>query len=261
MRLATIARRLLGAVVVAYVAACTALFFAQRTLLFPAPAPLPVRLGQGATRAVLDLGTATVPIFWQPVDGAPLVLFFHGNGGQLARSVATGRDAVAAGVGFAAVEYPGYGEATGEGPSEVGILAAARAGLAHLGTLGLPTPACMGHSLGTGVAVAMAAEGRCSALVLASAYTSIPDVAVLSYPLFPVHWLVRDPFDSLSRAGAVKVPALVVHGTRDPQIPLALGERLAAAIDGAKFVRVDRAHNDIVDRELWARVAGFLGGG
>ncbi|MBM4365226.1 MAG: alpha/beta fold hydrolase [Deltaproteobacteria bacterium] len=248
-----LARRFLMLVAGIYAVACAVLFGAQRTLLYPAPDPLAVRAPTGAELRTLDLGDATVPLML--TAGHPDVLFFHGNGGQLARSVPTSAAANAAGLAFAAVEYPGYGEATGAGPSESGIFAAARAALAEIGE---PAPACVGHSLGSGVAVAMAAEGRCAAVVLASAYTSIPDMAARQYPYFPVRLLVLDRFDSRSRAPRVAVPALLIHGRRDTQIPPDYGEALAAAIPGATFELVDRAHNDIVDAAFWARVAGFL---
>ncbi len=251
-------RRLLLAAALAYVALCTVIFFKQRDLLYPAPPPLPLSLDYGGQSARVPIPGGTVPLWYRLVDGAPTVAFFHGNGGQLQRSVPTGRDAVAAGLGFAAVEYPGYGMAEGPGPTEEGLLAAARAGLDHLMSVGVATPVCVGHSLGSGVALAMAAEGRCAALVAISAHTSIADMAQRNYPFLPARWLVLDRFDSLGRAPSVKVPTLVLHGRDDTQIPPAMGQSVAAAIDGAQFELLDAAHNDIVTPELWAKVAQFL---
>lgn len=253
-------RRLTLALVLAYAALCAFLFVKQRDLLYPAPRPLPLALDPGATEARLDIDGATVPLWFRLVDEAPTVVFFHGNGGQLQRSVPTGRDANAAGLGFAAVEYPGYGQSTGAGPTETGLLAAARAGLEHLRGTGVAAPACVGHSLGSGVAVAMAAEGRCSALVAISAYTSIADMAQHNYPFVPARWLVLDRFDSVARAAGVTVPALLLHGRDDTQIPSAMGRALAEAIPGAVFELRDAGHNDIVTPSLWARVAAFLRG-
>jgi pimeloyl-ACP methyl ester carboxylesterase len=216
-------------------------------------------LGEGATLGRATIEGGEVPLFWHPVIGAPMVAFFHGNGGQLARSVATGEAAAAVGLGFAGIEYPGYGQSKGPGPSEEGLLEAARAGLDVLETEGFDSPVCMGHSLGTGVAVAMAAEGRCSRLVLAAAYTSIAEMAQREYPFVPVRWLVLDRFDSLARADLVTVPTLVLHGTHDDKIPIAMGETIARAIAGARFARIDAGHNDLMNDELWGQVAMFLG--
>lgn len=251
--------RLLAAALLAYVALCTVLFFKQRDLLYPAPPPLALRLDEGATDTRVVIPGGTVPMWYRLVDGAPTVVFFHGNGGQLQRSVPTGRDANAAGLGFAAVEYPGYGMSEGPGPTETGLLDAARAGIAQLAQLGIDKPVCAGHSLGSGVALAMAAEGRCAVLVAISAYTSIAAMAQHDYPFVPARWLVLDRFDSLARATSVRVPTLVLHGRDDAQIPPAMGQAVAAAIDGAVFELRDAAHNDIVTGDLWRRVAAFLG--
>ncbi len=252
------ARRILIAVALAYAAMCTLLFFKQRDLLYPAPPPLPLSLDIGGQSARVAIPGGTVPLWYRLVDGAPTAAFFHGNGGQLQRSVPTGRDAVAAGLGFAAIEYPGYGMSEGPGPTEEGLLAAARAGLDHLASVGVATPVCVGHSLGSGVALAMAAEQRCAALVVISAYTSIADMAQYNYPYVPARWLVLDRFDSLARAASVRVPTLVLHGRDDTQIPPAMGRSIADAIDGARFELLDAAHNDIVTPELWAIVAKFV---
>lgn len=256
-----IARWALSLLVAAYVVGLGVLFGVQRSLLFPAPVPLPTVVPRGAERATLSLAEGTVPMWWANADGAPLVLFFHGNGGQLSRTARTGRDAAAVGLGFAAVEYPGYGESTGEGPSEAGCIEAGRAAIAKLQSQGFAAPICMGHSLGTGVATALAAEGRCARLVLASPYTSIADLAASRYPFVPVRWLLLDSFDSFARASRVAVPALVVHGQSDTVIPFAMGRTLAEAIPNARFMERARHHNDILDGETWALVAEFAGVG
>lgn len=244
----------------AYAAVLVALFLFQRSLLFPAPIPLPTMVARGGDRATLAVAGGTVPMWWSGAVGAPLVLFFHGNGGQLSRTTRTGRDAAAAGLGFAAVEYPGYGESTGAGPSEAGCFEAARAAIAKLAEYGFDRPICMGHSLGSGVATALAAEGRCARLVLASPYTSITELASSQYPYVPVRWLLRDRFDSLSRAPNVRIPTLVIHGAQDDVIPITMGRTLAAAIPGAEFLERARHHNDILDGETWAAVAEFVDG-
>ncbi|GDX83738.1 alpha/beta hydrolase [Deltaproteobacteria bacterium] len=245
--------------IAAYALGLVVLFLAQRSLLFAAPVPLPTAAPRSAERATLSLSGGTVPMWWSNAADAPMVLFFHGNGGQLSRTVRTGRDAAAAGLGFAAVEYPGYGESTGAGPSEEGCIEAGRAAIAELTKRGFSPPICMGHSLGTGVATALAAEGRCAGLVLASPYTSIADVAAERYPFVPVRWLLLDPFDSLARAPSVEVPALVVHGLDDGVIPFTMGRTLANAIPNARFLERKRHHNDILDGETWAKVAEFAG--
>jgi fermentation-respiration switch protein FrsA (DUF1100 family) len=90
-----------------------------------------------------------------------------------------------------------------------------------------------GQSLGTGVAARMASEGRGALLILQSPYTSVADVAARRFPIFPVHWLMRDPFDTYSLLPKIAVPVLIMSGTVDRTVPFDMGERLAERF-GAK---------------------------
>ncbi len=240
----------LGVPLALYLAVLFAACGMQRAMLFPAPRPARTPGLDGATLVTLPLGAErTVALHVPAPDGAPTVVYFHGNGEQLADMTPAIAALRARGVGVFAIEYPGYGLATGE-PTEGSIFAAARAGLAWLRTQGhvdVAHTVLLGQSLGTGVAVAMVTEGLASRAVLVSPYTSIGDVAQNAIPWLPARWLVRDRFDSLSRASAVHVPVLVVHGDRDDIVPFALGERLAAALHARFLRRHDRGHND-----LWA---------
>jgi len=74
----------------------------------------------------------------------------------------------------------------------------------------------------------------------------------------PTRWLVRDRFDSLDRAPAVAVPALVMHGRRDDVIPFVLGERLAAALPGARLLPLEGGHNDVRGVETWRAIGAFV---
>lgn len=256
------ALRLVGLVVAAFAAvyglAVLALFIFQRPLLYPLALSDPFLDLAGAERVQVEVPDGTVPMDLSGPAGAPRVAFFHGNAEQIGQTRGDAALAEAQGLAFAAVEYPGYGDAHAGTPNEEAILGAARAALAVLAGKGEPLPVCVGHSLGSGVAVAMAAEGRCHKLVAISAYTSVVDLASAFYPWLPARWLVLDRYDSLGRAPSVTVPALVVHGRGDTLIPAAMGEALAGALPQARFLAVDRGHNDIRDRELWATIGRFI---
>ena len=95
-----------------------------------------------------------------------------------------------------------------------------------------------GFSLGTGVAVALAAEQRIGKLILEAPYTSTADVAASVFWFVPVRLLMRDQFRSDQRIARVKVPLLIMQGANDPVIPIVLGERLfALAHEPKQFVR------------------------
>ncbi len=257
----TLLRGLLGAPLAAgaiWLVATGGLYVGQRKMLFPTPPAAKLPAAPGLTRLYLSVEGAPVPMWWTAVSDAPMVLFFHGNAAQLAGTLPEARAAMVAGLGFASVEYPGYGLAPAEEPSEAGCFAAGRAAIAALTDLGAGPPICVGHSLGAGVAAAMAAEGRCGALVLAAPFTSVLAMAARQYPWLPTSHLVKDPFDSLGRASQIAIPTLVIHGRNDGIIPFAMGEALAAAIPGARLMPRDRGHSDVLDAESWAAIASFM---
>ena len=118
-----------------------------------------------------------------------------------------------------------------------------------------------GTSLGSGVAAEMARRHRGAALVLVSPYTSIPDLvrerALVSLPEF----LLPDRFDIASKAAAIRVPTLIVHGDADEIVPFSMGTRLAKLIVGSTFVRVKSGgHGDLFARggkQLLDRISSF----
>jgi pimeloyl-ACP methyl ester carboxylesterase len=107
-----------------------------------------------------------------------------------------------------------------------------------------------GVSLGTGVAAEMARRGLGSRLVLVTPYTSIPDLVTDRVPGVPAAFLLADRFDTLAKAPDIRVPTLVIHGDADEIVPFAMGQRVAGAIAGARFMRVPGGHHgDLFARE------------
>ncbi|MBI3274567.1 MAG: alpha/beta hydrolase [Methylocystis sp.] len=84
----------------------------------------------------------------------------------------------------------------------------------------------MGESLGTGIATVIAAAHPAAALVLDSPFSSLVEVAAAHYPIFPVRSLMLDRFQSDLAIGDVRMPLLVVHGDRDPVVPIRFGRQL-----------------------------------
>lgn len=250
-----------GTLGVGYLAICGLLFFSQRSIIFPAPKQQ-VPLQPGARQ--LDVPGGTHVLFREVAGDGPVVVHFHGNGEQVGHLQWLAAQYADDGVSFAAVEYPGYPGARGE-PSEDSLLAASEAALAHLTqTLKIDRSrlVLVGQSIGSGVAVQLVAKGWGTRLVLLSPYTSLPDVAARAFGFLPVRLLMRDRFDSLARAPELKVPTLIIHGTRDQVIPFELGQRLSQAIGGARLLAVEGAdHNDLWDsRGVYDEVLGFVRG-
>ena len=246
----------LATLVIAYVGLCVLVFLNQRQLVFPVPpgAREPALPGASLLRIPGPEGSTVYALHVPAPDGAPTVVHFHGNGEQLADgSTWLAQRFQDAGLGFYAVEYPGYGlAAVGQGPSEKGIYAAAERALAHLhGELGVPRERTVlqGQSLGSGVAVEMAKRGLGTRLVLITPYTSIVEVGARIFPWLPARLLVRDPFDSAAKAPELKLPVLIVHGTRDEVIPVDMGQRLGTLFPNATTrILEGKSHNDVLDR-------------
>ena len=141
---------------------------------------------------------------------------------------------VADGTGLVALSYRGYGGSTGR-PSETGLISDAAAAY-DFAIARYPAKHIVlwGESLGTGVAIALAAEREVGGLILDAPFTSIADVGAAAYPFAPVRWFIKDAFHSDERVVRVKVPLLVLHGERDSIVPIRLGERLFALASRAE---------------------------
>ncbi|QJR13146.1 hypothetical protein DSM104443_04241 [Usitatibacter rugosus] len=195
-----------------------------------------------------------------PGPPAPLLVYFGGNAEEVTEGAAG-----ATKFGMRAlllVNYRGYGGSQGA-PSEPAIVSDALElfdWASKRSDVDASRIAVIGSSLGSGVAVQVAAQRPVKAVVLASPYDSIAEVAASHYRFFPVRWLVRNPFDSMSRAPGIRVPALIVIGAADTTIPPAHSKRLAAAWGGPheELLLEGKGHNDLYGPEYDAAVRGFL---
>ncbi|MHB8872890.1 MAG: alpha/beta hydrolase [Myxococcaceae bacterium] len=245
-------RRLAKIVVVtlagAYLALVLAAFLGQRAITYPVPdgAREPQLAGATLLRLPGPGGSTVYALHVPAPPGAATVVHFHGNAEQLADGVPLAALYRAAGLGYFEVEYPGYGLAKAQKPTEAAIYAAAEVALAHLtGSLKVPRAGVVleGQSLGTGVAIEMARRGHGARLSLISPYTSIADIGRRILPILPGDFLVLDRFDSAAKAPLLSIPSLVVHGTADEVIPVDMGERIARLIPGATVRLVEGAHH------------------
>lgn len=147
------------------------------------------------------------------------------------------------------VNYRGYGDSGGK-PGEKALVADALAlydWTARRADLDATRICAHGRSLGTGVAVQLAAARPLRCVMLTSPFESLVAVGKTHFGWLPVDLLLRHRFDSLAHAPAMRIPALVVYGSADTIIPAEHSERLAAAWGGpVERVRLDGfGHNDI----------------
>jgi uncharacterized protein len=219
-------------------------YFPERARTAPAAAGLPE-----AEEVVLDSSGGERVIVWHvpPRGEKPVVLYFHGNGGSLRGRVDRFRALAADGTGLIALSYRGYGGSSGR-PTEKGLIDDALAAYAFAAAR-YPASrlALWGESLGTGVAVALAAQKPVWRIVLESPFTSIADIAAQIYWFFPVRLLIKDSFRSDLLIGTVTAPFLILHGDKDSIVPITLGDQLYKLITAPKrFVRFPGAgHNEL----------------
>ena len=225
----------------------------------------PASLGLAAAQDV-ELRTAdgeTVIVWHAPPRGdKPVVLYFQGNGGGLDLRARRFRRLTDDGFGLVALCYRGYGGSTGS-PSEAGLLLDADAAYAFA-RQHYPAERIVvwGESLGTGVAVALAAERQVGRVLLESPFMSTMEIAANAYPFVPVRLLMKDPFRSDQRIARVSAPVLILHGTDDTVVPISHGERLYGLVRSPKrFIRLAGAnHNDHDEHAGLDAVRPFLAG-
>jgi uncharacterized protein len=203
----------------------------QRSLMyFPDPArttPPAAGLPQ-AEEVTLTSADGEKLIAWHvpPQGMKPLVIYFQGNAGALDLRAGRFKWLIADGTGLVALSYRGYGGSTGK-PSEAGLIDDAAAAY-NFAVARHPASRIVvwGESLGTGVAVALAAERKVGGIILDAPFTSIADVGAAAYPFVPVRWFIKDPFHSDERITHVSAPLLVLHGERDRIVPIRFGQKL-----------------------------------
>jgi hypothetical protein len=250
-----------------YIAVLAMLYLRQRELVFPRdPARADITQAGliGAEEVTLTTADGERLVAWvvPPRSGKPVLLYFHGNAGNLGRPGRLGRFKALTedGTGLFAVSYRGYGGSTGS-PTEEGLHLDARALYgAAAERFGASQLVGYGESLGTGVVLKLAAEAPLAAVVLEAPYLSTASVAQGIYPYVPIRLLMLDRFESQAVIGRVRVPLLVLHGARDGVIPFTQGETLYGLANAPKrFLRFPQGrHEDLPAYGSLPEVRRFL---
>lgn len=223
-----------------YVAICVAVFAMQRSLIY-----YPAGRSGTAPTLVLHADGAEVVVSTHVVAGPRAVLYFGGNAEDVSHAVP---DLVHAfpGASVYAMHYRGYGGSTGS-PSEAALVADAlrlhaRVAADH------PEVTAVGRSLGSGIALQLAATRTVQRLVLVTPYDSMLAMAAGQFPWLPTGLLLRDRYDSVVYAPRIDVPTTLVVATEDAVIPPSHSHRLAAAFRAGIADTVEIAgagHNDV----------------
>ena len=242
----------------------------RRLIYFPTrdvPSPEAVGLENVEPATFLTSDGLTLHAWFLPAERPArfTTLLFNGNAGNRAHRADLASALRAQGLAVLLFDYRGFGENDGA-PTERGLAADARAARAYLAARRDVDPGRLvyfGESLGTAVAVGLAAEHEPAALILRSPFTSMIDVGRIHYPLLPVRLLLRDRYPSIDRVPGLRCPLLIIAGDRDSIVPLEQSRRLYAAASSRKTIEIVEGadHNDAAlfggDRMMRA-IAGFL---
>ncbi|MEJ0009421.1 MAG: alpha/beta fold hydrolase [Alphaproteobacteria bacterium] len=223
-----------------YIAACLLLTLGQGSMLYQ-PASRPADAAEahldGFERRFLTTADGQKLPYWEHDSDAPVILYFHGNGGGLYAFSPALHFLARHGYHVIAMEYRGYPGAP-PGSSEKAIVGDAVTLFRTVHAASPKRPIVLwGYSLGSGVATEAAAQVQPAALVLEAPFSAAVDRAAELFPAFPVRLLMRDQFRSRDAIGDVHAPLFIMHGTDDTIIPLRLGEALYAKANPPKTFR------------------------
>ncbi|MGH6914992.1 MAG: alpha/beta hydrolase [Geminicoccales bacterium] len=194
------------------------------------------------------------------VKGEPLILYFGGNAEEVSWMLEEGTRRLP-GAGWLLVDYRGYG-ASGGAPSEKALVADALKWYdTAINQIGTNRVFLFGRSLGTGVAVQVAAARPVAGVIAIAPYDSLAAVGQHHYPFLPVGLLLRHRFDSVALAPQMKVPLLCLVAERDAVIPAVHSRRLYDAWGGEKrWVELRGAGHNSTDGapQFWDHIRDFV---
>ncbi len=240
---------LVGAI---YVGLCALLFFSQsRLLYFPSRHHFATPDRIGLTYEPVEIraadGIKLDGWFLPAPQRRGVLLFFHGNAGNISHRLESLKIFHDLGLAVLIFDYRGYGRSEGK-ISEPGIYRDAEAVWRYLTeerNVRQEEVVLFGRSLGAAVAAWLAARHQPGALIMESAFTSVPDLAQSLYPIFPARWLARSRYSADEYLKSVTCPVLVVHSHDDEIIAIRHGRAVfAAASEPKRFLEIRGGHND-----------------
>lgn len=203
-----------------------------------------------AREAVITADDGVELVTWRidPPPAGATILYFHGNASNLANRSRFFRTFSENGFGMAALSYRSFSGSGGR-PSEDAIIQDALTFYDTLIAEGADPERLVayGESLGSGVAVQLAAKRDLAGLVLHAPYDAIEDVAAGKLPFLAPKLIMTDEYRSVDVIGEVTEPVLWLHGDADRVIPLRHGQRLfdAAQSDKVKRIIAGAGHFDL----------------
>ena len=198
---------------------------------------------------------------WFIAERSPRVLlFFHGNAGNISHRLASIRQFRKLGFSVLIIDYRGYGQSDGR-TTETGMYRDADAAWRYLTETRGVRPndvVIFGRSLGGSVAAQLATKQQPLALIVESSFTSVPDIAQELYPWLPASWLSGLSHATRDYVRDVSCPVLIVHSRDDEIIPFHHGQTIfAAAPEPRTLLALRGTHNDAFLRDERSYIEGL----
>ena len=252
-------------IIVFFVGATLLLYLFQgRMIFFPQPTAPQNQSRYADSEIRLDHGAVTLTgwFFKNEISpGHPLVVYYGGNAEDVSLNFADlGRFSARS---FLFMNYRGYGGSDGK-PSETALLSDALFVIDHMVATEGVDPAhivVMGRSLGSGVAVHVAAKRRVGGVILVTPFDSLVNVARSHYPIFPVGLMLKHRFDSAALAPGITTSALFLTASNDQVVPVRFAKKLASVWGGPlTAVTVEGTDHNSVETSpvYWDAVNAYL---
>lgn len=175
-----------------------------------------------------------------------VVLFFHGNTGNISDCINTLEMFHRLGLSTFIFDYRGYGRSQGS-PTEQGTYDDAEAAWIYLlRDRGFKSEniIMLGRSLGAAIASAQAARHTPGALVIESTFTSAPELAAELFRYVPARHMSRYKYSVRENISNTHCPVMIVHSSEDEVIPFHHGKRLYEAANEPKaFLEIEGPHD------------------
>lgn len=241
-----------------YIVLTTMLYFLQEKIIF-----LPSKLAQDYTYSFSE---PFKEFFLTANDGAKLnglhfktenpkgvILYFHGNAGDLSRWGEIATFFVAKQYDVVVMDYRTYGKSDGK-LSEKALFDDAQLFYDYvLNTYAEEQILVYGRSLGASIASFTASKNTPAKLVLETPFYNLLEIARKRFPVLPVQWLLKYKFESNIYITSVACPITIFHGTQDAVVPFESGKKLySLATSKKKFVKIDGGgHNDLISFDAY----------
>ncbi len=237
----------------------TSLYFIQEKILFR-PTVLAedfeYQFSQPFEEVFLNMtdGAVINAVHFKSVNPKGVILYFHGNAGDLSRWGLIAEYFVKQEYDVFIMDYRTYGKSTGKLNEKV-LYEDALECYKYISKLYDEADITLyGRSLGTGMAAYVASKNNPIQLILETPYYSMVDIAQHRFPFLPIRQLLKYKIPTFEFIKNVECPIAIFHGTDDIVVPIKLGKKLYEVIpeNQAKFIQIEGAnHNNLIDFEAY----------